>query len=261
MSSFDYYQVLGVEQDAGQQKIKEAYRKLALRYHPDRNKDNPQAAERMKILNEAYAVLSDHEKRQQYDSLRNMYGDDAYSHFRQSFSEQDIFSQSDIYNIFEEMARSFGLRGFDEIFKEFYGASFKVYDFSYGGGARNKSGAEGKGNGAHKPVKTGLMEKLARKAFSRLTGIEIPIEGKDIHDVIRLDQKFAAEGGPFPYYHKQKDKKLVVKVPAGITEGKVIRLAAMGHPGRGGGKSGDLLLKVCFKRPVWQRLKKKFGFS
>jgi len=260
METIDYYEVLGIGQDADQHQIKEAYRKLALKYHPDRNRDNPAAAEKMKALNEAYAVLSDPGKRKQYDSLRSRYGEDAYSRFRQSFSEQDIFSESDIYSIFEEMARSFGLRGFDEIFKDFYGQSFRVYTF---GGQAGSAGDRGKGKSfgreAQSSVTGRLVGGLARKAFFRMTGIELPQDGRDIHQVVYLDREWARQGGPFPYYHKQRDKKLVVKIPPGIKEGKIIRLTGMGHPGSGGGRDGDLLLKVRFKRSAWERLKGWFA--
>ena len=102
----DYYQVLGVDQGADVRQIKDAYRKMALRFHPDRNRDNAAAAEQMKAVNEAYAVLSDPAKRRRYDQMRQQFGADAYSRFRNDFSDQDIFSGSDIHSIFEEVARS-----------------------------------------------------------------------------------------------------------------------------------------------------------
>ncbi len=233
---------------------------MALRYHPDRNKDDPAAAERMRVINEAYAVLSDPGKRRQYDSLRTMYGDDAYSRFRQSYSEQDIFNESDIYSIFEEMARSFGLRGFDEIFKDFYGQAFKIYTFdSRTGNIGGLKDRESIAKGPKPSLAARLVNGLARRAFSRLTGTELPADGRDIHDVIYLDRQWALKGGPYPYYHKLLDKKLVVKIPAGLKEGKVIRLAGMGRPGKGGGRNGDLLLKIRFKGFGWQKIKKWFG--
>jgi curved DNA-binding protein len=75
----------------------------------------------MKEINEAYAVLSDAQKRARYDTLRDRYGTDAHDHFRQRYSEQDIFRNSDINQIFEEMARTFGFRGFEEVFREYQG--------------------------------------------------------------------------------------------------------------------------------------------
>ena len=101
----DYYQILGVGGHSTQQQIKDAYRKLALQYHPDRNKGNPGAAEKMKKINEAYAVLSDPGKRREYDALRQQYGSFAYDRFRQGYSEQDIFRGSDINQIFEDRVR------------------------------------------------------------------------------------------------------------------------------------------------------------
>jgi DnaJ-class molecular chaperone len=109
MSPNDYYQILEVDQSASPKQIKDAYRKLAFKYHPDRNSKNPAAAEKMKGLNEAYAVLSDPVKRREYDTLKQHYGSSAYGQFRQNYSEQDIFSGSDINQILEQMARAFGL--------------------------------------------------------------------------------------------------------------------------------------------------------
>ena len=129
MSQNDYYQILGIDQKAGPRQIKDTYRKLAFEYHPDRNRKNPEAAEKMKRVNEAYAVLSDPAKRREYDAMRQQFGSSAYNQFRQNYSEQDIFSGSDVNQILEQMARAFGLRGFDEIFKEFYGQGYRHYEF------------------------------------------------------------------------------------------------------------------------------------
>ena len=80
----DYYSVLGIERRASLDEIKKAFRKKAMKYHPDRNKDNPRAEEKFKDINEAYAVLSDAKKRSQYDR----FGKDG---FHQRFSQEDIF--------------------------------------------------------------------------------------------------------------------------------------------------------------------------
>jgi DnaJ-class molecular chaperone len=116
MNQKDYYQILEVEKEASPQKIKEAYRRLAFQYHPDRNKGNPSAVEKMKEINEAYAVLSDPKKRRDYNTFHEQYGPYGYDRFKQAYSEQDIFRGSDVYQIFEEMARAFGFRGFEEVF-------------------------------------------------------------------------------------------------------------------------------------------------
>ena len=122
----DYYQTLGVPPNADPKKIKLAYRELAFQYHPDRNKENPAAAEKMKRLNEAYAVLSHVQKRREYDTLRREFGSSARHRFRQNYTEKDIFSGSDIHRILEEMAKSFGFRGYHDIFREFYGKGYQT---------------------------------------------------------------------------------------------------------------------------------------
>ena len=133
MSQEDYYRVLGVDQNAPQTKIKEAYRQLAFKHHPDRNREDAAAADKMKKINEAYAVLSNPAKKTEYDNLKTQFGSSAHTHFRNNYSEQDIFSGSDINHIFEEMARSFGFRGSNEIFKEFYGRGYQQFEFKKSG--------------------------------------------------------------------------------------------------------------------------------
>jgi curved DNA-binding protein len=108
MPQRDYYDVLEVTGDADSGQIRDAYRRLALLHHPDRNRDNPEATERMKEINEAYAVLSDPEKRKEYDLIRQTYGSAASGRFRQTHSDQDIFRGSDKRQVFEELSRAFG---------------------------------------------------------------------------------------------------------------------------------------------------------
>jgi DnaJ-class molecular chaperone len=260
MSKEDYYQILGVEQDADAKKIKEAYRSKAFRYHPDRNEKNPGSAEMMKRVNEAYAVLSDAEKRREYDSLRTRFGDSAYGRFRSTYSEQDIFKGSDIQQIFEEMARSFGLRGVDSIFKDFYGPGYQHFEFKqrglwgkgfiYSGGFGRRQGKATAGNGS--PPGVG---RFAKYLLHKATGVKFPKMGDDIHDTIHLTPEFARSGGPYPYHHQRRSKKLVVKIPAGTKEGQQIRLSQMGTAGKNGGTNGDLYLKVKFKKPLLEKAK------
>ncbi len=118
-----------MDKNASQQEVRAAYRKLAFQYHPDRNKGDPAATERMKEINEAYAILSDLSKRREYDLLREQYGSYAYERFKQAHSPGDIFRGSDIDQIFEDFARQFGFRGFSEIFREFYGPEYQSFEF------------------------------------------------------------------------------------------------------------------------------------
>ncbi|HDI58891.1 MAG TPA: J domain-containing protein [Desulfobacteraceae bacterium] len=254
MNQVDYYEVLGVSPQASQKEIKEAFRKLALKYHPDRNPEN--GAERMKAVNEAYAVLSNPRRRAEYDTLRQQFGRTAHTHFRSSHSDQDIFRGSDIDQIFEELARSFGLRGVNEIFRDVYGPNYRQFEFrrpgmfargfvyigGFGGRRRQDSGSG-------RPLdhfSRLLQASLGRPATRR---------GRDLTDTIRLTADQARHGGPWAYTHQKLGKKLVVKIPPGVRDGQRIRLAGMGLPGRGGGPAGDLYLKVAIRRSLWGRIK------
>jgi curved DNA-binding protein CbpA len=99
MAEIDYYAVLGLTQNATQEDIKAAYRKLALQYHPDRNQNNPAATEKMKDVNEAYAILSHPDKRQEYDQLRREDEELASRRYRQTHTTEDIFRGSDINEV------------------------------------------------------------------------------------------------------------------------------------------------------------------
>ncbi|HLN46076.1 MAG TPA: molecular chaperone DnaJ [Candidatus Sulfotelmatobacter sp.] len=106
----NYYKILGVPESASKGVIKDAYRKLALQYHPDRNK-SPGAEEKFKEISEAYAVLSDDEKRKQYDTL----GDAGFDH---RYTREDIFRGADFDSIFRDMGVS---SGFGDLFNVFFG--------------------------------------------------------------------------------------------------------------------------------------------
>lgn len=106
----NYYDLLGVAKTADEAEIKKAYRKLAMQYHPDRNPNDKSAEEKFKKINEAYAVLSDKDKKRQYDTV----GD---SRFHQQYSSEDIFRGTDFSSIFDEM----GLGGQSNIFSSLFG--------------------------------------------------------------------------------------------------------------------------------------------
>ena len=96
----DYYNILGVPRDATLDEIKKAYRELVLKYHPDINK-SPEAEEKMREINEAYAVLSDAEKRKQYDTMGSY-------EFNTRFSDEDIFKDFDLDSVFKDVGLDFG---------------------------------------------------------------------------------------------------------------------------------------------------------
>ena len=260
MADMDYYKTLNVSENASQKQIKEAYRGLAFQYHPDRNHD-PESSERMKAINEAYAVLSNPEKRREYDAVRRQFGPDAYGRFRSSYTENDIFRGSDINRIFEEMASAFGFRGFEEIFKEAYGEGYRSFEFRrpgfmargfvFTGRARSNQRMQG----GKAPF---FAEKLSRYLIRKATGIELPEKGRDVSETIELSPQQALEGGPYPYFYRKASKKLVVNVPPNLREGQRIRLAGMGEEGKGGGNAGDLYLKVKIRKSLWEKVRRFF---
>jgi len=265
MDQGDYYQILAVDKNASAQKVKEAYRKLALQYHPDRNKDNPVAVERMKEINEAYAVLSDSRKRRDYDALQQQYGPYGYDRFRQTYTDEDIFRGSDINQIFAEMARAFGLRDFEEVFRESYGEGYRTFEFRrpgvfgrgfifFGPGTRRTSRVESpQPFGRITQLLLKRMFKLHPSPFPSPLGGEGRVRGRDFHERVILPRE-AREGGKVRYFHAKRSKELVITVPPGIREGQRIKLKGMGGEGREGGEPGDLYLEVTFQKPLLQKV-------
>src|SRR5512142_2887516 len=113
MAQTDYYKSLGLEKGATADEKKKAYRKLAVQYHPDKNPGDKTAEDRFKEINEAYAVLSDPQKKAQYDQF-------GASGFHQRFSQEDIFRGFDVGDIFKD----FGY-GTDDIFSRMFGGGFQ----------------------------------------------------------------------------------------------------------------------------------------
>jgi len=253
MEQKDYYDILGLTNDASPKQVKDAYRKLALLHHPDRNRNNPEAAERMKAINESYAVLSDPQKRRDYDALRKTYGSSAYGQFRQTHTDQDIFKGSDIQQIFEELSRAFGYRSFEDIFRESYGAGYRTFEFRKPGAfGRVFTGEQVVGKST--PL-AGLLEKLIRYGLKKKWGIELPEKGGDLKDSIVLFPDHARIGGKMQYLSKQTGRELLITIPPNTKAGQQLRLKGMGTPGRGGGEAGDLYLKINIRSSLMQKAK------
>jgi len=253
MEQKDYYDILGLKKEAGQKEIRDTYRRLALLHHPDRNKDRPEAAARMKEINESYAVLSDPRKRSEYDALRQAYGSSAYGQFRQTYSDQDIFRGSDIQQIFEELSRAFGFRGFEDVFKESYGAGYRSFEFRRPGAfGRVFVGGPGTGGNA---LLGGYLGRLIRYGLKKKWGIELPEKGTDLQDRIVISPPLARLGGKIQYSCRKTGKELLVIIPPDIRSGQQLRLKGMGESGRAGGEAGDLYVTVRIRNPLIQKAK------
>lgn len=218
----DYYKTLGVEKNADQEAIKKAYRKLALKYHPDRNPGNHEAEEKFKKISEAYAVLSDPEKRKQYES----FGSDQ---FRQRYSQADIFKNVDLNDI--------------------------LRDLGFGGRGGNDRGGRGAGRRGGFTFQSG-GDPFAELFRQGQPHYEAPQRGEDLQYnlSITLEESVSGAEKKLAFQQDQEVHEISVHIPAGISTGKKLRLAGKGYPGAQGGPAGDLYLNITvLPHPLFAR--------
>ncbi|HZT97282.1 MAG TPA: J domain-containing protein [Chloroflexota bacterium] len=208
----DYYKTLGVDKSAGEKDIKQAYRKLARKYHPDVNPNNKDAEKTFKEINEAYAVLSDPEKRKTYDTLgpdwQKRFRQPPPGGFRQTYTTSDMGEFSDF---FESLFGGAGKTGQGGNFEFDLGSLF-------GRGRRGQAGG----------------------------ATQNRIRGSDIEQPIDVTLREAFEGSQRAFTISRPDgrtERLDVKIPAGVHEGSKVRLRGKGNPGSHGDQ-GDLYLVV-----------------
>jgi len=228
MAKKDYYEILGVSRNATDEEIKRAYRKLAMKYHPDRNPNKKEAEERFKEINEAYAVLSDKEKRKQYDTF-------GAEGFHQRFTQEDIFRGFDLNEILSNLFGGGGRRefrfgtrgGFD--FGDFFGSQYGYQDMEWG---------PQKGEDIYYDL-TITLEEAASGAEKRIS-----------------------------YRKNGKLEEVSVRIPPGISAGKKLRLSGKGMEGKNGGPPGDLYLRISIaEHPYFVRegddiiVEKEISFS
>ena len=224
----DYYKVLGVGKNADEKEIKKAYRALARQYHPDVNPDNKQAEARFKEINEAYEVLGDTDKRQKYDRLganwnayQNAGRDPSGFDWSQWTSGSGGGPRVDVQ--YGDLNDLFGQGGFSDFFQSVFGgmagASAGAPGSPFGRGAQTAPRSL-RGQDAEHPVQITLEE-----AFNGALR------------VLSID-----------------NRRIEVKIPAGVRTGSKVRVAGEGHPGAGGGAAGDLFLVVeVLPHPAFER--------
>lgn len=252
----DYYKTLGVEKDASADDIKSAYRRLAKKYHPDLNKDNPEAANKFKEVNEAYEVLSDDKKRQNYDQFGTADGSNFSdffgggngfnANFNGGFS--DIFS--DLFSAFgSNGARNYSEKGEDinvELTISFEDAAF--------GCTKNitlnkyESCSSCKGTGALNGTEYTTCSECngtgrARYVQNTIFGTSIR-EGacKSCNATGRIIKEKCPDCGGKGY--KKINKEVSIKIPAGIDDGQTLRLKGEGNAPIRNGESGDLNVRI-----------------
>ena len=222
----EYYEVLGVAKTATADEIKKAYRKLALKYHPDKNPGDKAAEEKFKEISEAYAVLSDAEKRKQYDTFGS-------TGFRQRYSQEDIFRNFDLNDIL----RQFG-----------FGGGFRGTGGFHTGGFRTAGGGS--------PFEGMFGQTMRGGGCGGGCGPQ-PVKGGDLTYELTVTLEDVLHGAEKTISLRQngRSQNVSVKVPKGIEDGKRLRLPGKGGPSSSGGPPGDLYRKVhVADHPVFQRV-------
>jgi curved DNA-binding protein len=214
----DYYKVLGVDKNASTDDIKKAYRRLALKYHPDRNpSDKKGAEEKFKKISEAYAVLSDPDKRKQYDS----FGSDA---FRQKYTQEDIFRGFDL----NEILRDLGFGGLGGEFTWFGGGPGRRTTFR-----QQRGGPDVFGDMFRDQQTYGYREAPPQRGQDLEYNMPISLE----ESASGVEKKITIKKG-------QKLEEIKVRIPAGISSGKKLRVGGKGQQDPSGGPPGDLFLNI-----------------
>lgn len=274
----DYYAILGVSEQATDEELRRAYRRLALTHHPDKNPGDPKAGERFKEISESYAVLMDQGKRRQYDAFRQSQPGSgaAAGGFRYSQEEifRDLFSNPDLSSIFQEMNREFARAGirFDDAFvrQVFFGSRGFVFGGVFIGApigvlrrrasrmAVNRQGGqsavshtrgqealgESQSQGGWAAIGRGL--KAGLDLVRRIFGTPDSADGDpNLRYHLTITAQEAASGAQKRVTFMRADQleELMVTIPPGIRSGTRLRLKGKGLEGRDGTR-GDLYLRV-----------------
>lgn len=262
----DYYEILGVDKKSSADDIKSAYRKLAMQFHPDKNK-SPDAEEKFKEISEAYAVLSDQGKRQQYDQF-------GHAGIDMRYSQEDIFRGVDFEDLFRDIGMGGGRRG------------GSIFDLFFSGGGGRRPGGPSRGSDLLYELSINLEDAAVGKA------VELEVPRTEICDVCHgsgakpgtspktcstchgSGQVNRTQNTPFGRFMTtstcgtcrgtgtiidspcmtchgggkvQRRRKIEVKIPAGVDTGSRLRVSGEGEAGEKGGPPGDLYVEINVK--------------
>jgi molecular chaperone DnaJ len=261
MSKRDYFEILGVSRDAEAQQLKSAYRKLALQYHPDRNPNDSEAAEKFKEASEAYAVLSDPDKRARYERFGHAgvgsAGAGGFSGFDPSiFADfSDLFSEFFGFGPSPSAGRARAMAGSDLVYRmdlSFRDAAFGVAAPLEISRLERCEGCGGSGAAKGSRPKTcpdcgGHGRQRFSQGFLTVTR-PCPVCGGDGKVIEKKCASCQGEG------RRRATRRLEIRIPAGVETGSRLRLAGEGDVGPGGGPPGDLyVVMTVLEDEVFER--------
>ncbi|WP_370214176.1 molecular chaperone DnaJ [Mesoflavibacter profundi] len=252
MAKRDYYEILGIEKSASQAEIKKAYRKQAIKYHPDKNPDNPEAEAKFKEAAEAYEVLSDENKKARYDQFGHQAFEGAGGFGGGGMNMDDIFSQ------------------FGDIFGgAFGGGGFSGFGGGFGGGQRRVKGSnlrvrlklslEEIANGVEKKIKVKRKVQASGTTYKTCTTCNGSGQVTRVTNTILGRMQTSAPcntcGGAGQIIDKKpkdadaqgliiKEETIPVNIPAGVVDGMQLKVSGKGNEAPGNGISGDLLVAI-----------------
>lgn len=226
-SQKDYYKALGVSESASAEEIKKIYRKLAVKYHPDKNPDNPKQAEaRFKEISEAYYVLSDDKRRAQYDQMRKL---GAAGGYQGNFAGAQGFNFEDLLRQFSGGGRARATGGRYSAFSDIFGDLFS------GGGGGGGSPFRVYSSGSPRQGIYGEDDEYGQEPTLQ--------ESADIVVNLKISKKKAKDGGSV-MFRTPEGQTISVKIPANTREGQKLRLARQGRSCPTCHHPGDLILQI-----------------
>ena len=250
MAKRDYYEILGLDKSASAEEIKKAYRKVAIKYHPDKNPDNPEAEDKFKEAAEAYEVLSNAEKKQRYDQFGHAGMNGGGFGGGGSMNMEDIFSQ----------------------FGDIFGGGGSPFDSFFGGGGRGRRGRKGSNlriklkltleeiaNGVEKKIKVNRLVRAEGVTFKTCGTCQGSGQVRKVVNTM-LGQMVSSStcpacGGSGQMVDSRpsgvdssglesKEEVITIKIPAGVSEGMQLSMSGKGNEAPGGGSAGDLLILI-----------------
>ncbi len=241
MAGKDYYQILGVSRNASNKEIKQAYRRLARKLHPDVNPSDKDAEAKFKEVNAAYEVLSDPEKRKKYDQFgENWQYADQFAQAGWRAGPYGDFAKEGRFTIFDfgDLGSQPGDLGgiFDSIFRDISG--------------RTATRRPRRGQDIAHPIEVTLEEAFNGSTRTIETQVESPCHVCGGRGALGNAPCYTCGGSG----RLLRPQRLEVKIPPGVKDGSRIRMAGKGRAGLGGGASGDLYLVVSVRpHPLFQR--------